>query len=169
MLIKLSYAVWDEAMCLTDMFRHFRGTCCLYHGCLYSWLWKKRASLVRVNQSTKLHGIISNKTNVFVITVVITSYLSVVRVQVVIKYIFDIQEYRCSRYLEQHDQRNSIALQFLPHSKQATIFVAKISRLMMFAKIRNLTGCFKCLTLLCCQYKANCINRISSRCPFSGC
>jgi hypothetical protein len=68
---------------------------------------------------------------------VVTSNLSVARVQVAIKDVFDIQEYRCRRHLEEHDQLNNIALQFLPHSKQATIFFTKISRLMMFAKIRN--------------------------------
>ena len=46
------------------------------------------------------------------------------------KDIFDIQEYSCRRYLEERDQLNNIALQFLPHSKQAsTIFFTKISRL----------------------------------------
>jgi len=58
-------------------------------------------------------------------------------VQVAIKDIFDIQEYRCRRYLEDHDQLNNITLQFLPHSKQAKIFFTKISWLMKFAKTRN--------------------------------
>jgi hypothetical protein len=135
LLIQRSSAVWCEAMCLADIFRHFRGTYCFCHGCLYSWLRKKRASLIRLNLSTKLHYILSHKTVVFVITVMVTSNhtCTVARVPVVIKDIFDFQEYCDLRYLEEHDQVNNIALQFLPNSKQSTIFVTKISPLMMFA------------------------------------
>ena len=67
----------------------------------------------------------------------VTSNLSAARVHVVIKDIFDIQEYRFRRCLEEYGQLNNKALQFLPHSKQATIYVTKIGRLVMFAKIRN--------------------------------
>jgi penicillin-binding protein-related factor A (putative recombinase) len=63
---------------------------------------------------------------------------TVARVQVVIKDIFDIQEYRGLQYLEEHDQVNNVAFQFLLNSKQSTIFVTKISRLIKFtAKERN--------------------------------
>ena len=89
------------------------------------------------SQSTKLNGIISHKTVVFVFTVVVTPNLSVARVQVVIEDIYDIQEYRCRRYLAEQGQLNNITLQFLPHSKQTTIYFTKISWLIMFAKIRN--------------------------------
>jgi len=63
------------------------------------------------------------------------------------KDIRDIQEYRCRRYLEEQVQLNNIALQFVPHSKQATIYVTKISRSMMFAKIRNVLAALNTFNL----------------------
>jgi hypothetical protein len=60
---------------LTD--RHFRGTYCLCHGSICRWWWKKWAPLIRLNLSTRLDGMTSHKTVVFIVTIVVTWNLTV--------------------------------------------------------------------------------------------
>jgi hypothetical protein len=69
---------WVVAPCSLVVCRRFRGSCCLHRqGDEWSpWWWRQQAPLERWFASTRLHGATTQKTAIFTLASVRTSYLT---------------------------------------------------------------------------------------------